>query len=113
MLATKVEEVIKVTLDDGRIIECRPLKIKYLREFMARIADLSEILDDNVESLEVLLDCSAIAMRQYVRDGIPKEELEEILDLPMMYRIVEGASGIKLDDGEEGKAQERGRAGTN
>jgi hypothetical protein len=43
------------------------------------------------------LDCCEIALRQYVKGGIPKEELEELLDLPTMYRIVEGASGIVLD----------------
>ena len=39
-MATKVIETIKVTLDDGKEIECKPLKIKFLREFMAKIADL-------------------------------------------------------------------------
>lgn len=100
-MATKVVEVVKVTLDDGRIIECKPLKIKYLREFMDRIDGLSEVADDNAASLGLLIDCCEIAMRQYTRDGIPKEELEELLDLPSVYRIIEGASGIKLD--EEGK----------
>ena len=100
-MATKVQEAIKVTLDDGRVIECKPLKIKYLREFMNRIDGLSQVADDNDASLDLLVDCCEIAMRQYVRGGIPKEELDEILDLPSIYRIIEGASGIKLD--EEGK----------
>jgi hypothetical protein len=97
-MATTVVDVIKVTLDDERVIECKPLKIKYLREFMTRITDLQDVVSDNVASLDVLLDCCEIALRQYVKGGIPKEDLEELLDLPTMYRIVEGASGIVLDE---------------
>lgn len=100
-MATKVVDVIKVTLDDERVLECKPLKIKYLREFMERITDLQEVVADNVASLDIMLDCSEIAIRQYVKGGIPREELEELLDLPTMYRIIEGASGIVLDDQDE------------
>lgn len=96
-MATKVVDIVKVTLDDGRVIECKPLKIKYLREFMERISDLGEVLTDNVQSIDVLRDCCEIALRQYVKGGIPQEDLEELLDLPTMYRIIEGASGIVLD----------------
>lgn len=97
-MATKVIDIIKVTLDDGRVLECKPLKIKYLRDFMARVADLQKVMEDNVASLDVLLDCCEIAIQQYVEGGIAREELEVLLDLPTMYRIVEGASGIVLDE---------------
>ena len=104
-MATKVVEVVKVTLDDGRVIECKSLKIKYLRDFMTRIADLQEVATDNVASIDVLLDCCEIALRQYVKGGIAKEDLEELLDLPTMYRIIEGASGIVLDAEDENPNQ--------
>ena len=98
-MATKVIETIKVTLDDGKEIECKPLKIKFLREFMAKIADLQGVVDDNAKSLDVIIDCSEIALRQYLKsEEYSKDELEDLLDLPTMYRIIEGASGIVLDD---------------
>ena len=97
-MATKVIDVIKVKLDDGTEIECKPLKIKYLREFMKTIADLQGIEADNVKSLEVIIACAEIAMGQYMNGDFNKEKLEDLLDLPTMYRIIEGASGIKLDD---------------
>jgi hypothetical protein len=97
-LATTVVDVIKVKFDDGREIEARPLKVKYLRRFMEEIKRLDGNADDNVAVIDVLLDCCTIAMEQYMKEPITKEELEAILDLPMMYRIVEGASGIVLDD---------------
>jgi hypothetical protein len=98
-MATTVVNVVKISLDDDKYkdIECKSLKVKYLREFMTRISDLQDVVTDNVASIDVLLDCCEIALRQYVKGGIPKEELEELLDLPTMYRIVEGASGIVLD----------------
>lgn len=97
-MATRVIDVVKVKLDDGREIECKPLKIKYLREFMKVIADLQGVVDDNVKSLDILLQCCEIALTQYLKETYTGEELEELLDLPTMYRIVEGASGIVLDD---------------
>lgn len=100
-MATTVIDVVEVTLDDERVLKCKPLKIKYLREFMARISDLQGVVDDNVESLEIIFDCCEIALRQYVKGGVPREDLEELLDLPTMYRIIEGASGIVLDDNDE------------
>lgn len=100
-MATKVIDVVSVKLDDGVTLECKPLKIKYLRRFMERIADLSGLVDDNVKSLDVIFDCCAIAVEQYAKDVWTREELEELLDLPTMYRIIEGASGIVLDDKSE------------
>lgn len=96
-MATTVVDVITVDLD-GKTIECKPLKIKYLRRFMERIAALSEVVDDNIGSIDILMDVCGIALEQYTKKTWETEELEEVLDLPLMYRIVEGASGIVLDD---------------
>lgn len=98
-MATTVVDVIKVTLDDERVIACKPLKIKYLRPFMERISDLQELkASDNAASLDILVDCCEIALQQYIKGGIAREDLEDLLDLPTMYRIIEGASNIVLDD---------------
>lgn len=97
-MATKVIDVITVELDDGTKIECKPLKIRYLREFMAVIANLQGVADDNAKSLDVIIQCSEIALKQYLKEEYTKEALEDLLDLPTMYRIIEGASGIILDD---------------
>lgn len=96
-MATNVVDIVTVTLDDGIKLECKPLKIKYLRKFMERISDLSAIVEDNVKSLDVITDCCEIALEQYAKDRWTRDELEELLDLPTMYRIIEGASGIVLD----------------
>jgi hypothetical protein len=37
-------------------------------------------------------------MKQYNEDYATKEKLEEVIDLPTVYKIIEVASGIKLND---------------
>lgn len=100
-MATKVVDVISVTLDDETVLECKPLKIKYLRKFMDRISNLSELVDDNVKSIDLITDCTEIALEQYAPGKYTRDNLEELLDLPIMYRIIEGASGIVLDNSDE------------
>lgn len=102
-MATTVLEIIKVEFDDGTKIDCKPLKIKNLRKFMEKIAKLtdSEVATDNDKSFDVLLECSQIALEQYTKKEYTKDELEEILDLPTMYRIIEGASGIVIDEKDD------------
>ena len=100
-VATQIIDPVTVTLDDGTELACKPLKIKYLREFMNVIGTLSEVVNDDEKSLDILIDCCVIAFKQYAPPGKNKEELEEILDMPQIYRIIEGASGIVIDGAAE------------
>lgn len=96
---TTVHQAKTVTLMDGTEISVRPLKISLLRSFMVKFTELSEVADDNEKSMDVLMECVAIAMKQYKPElAENKEALEELFDLPTVYEIVEEASGIKLGD---------------
>lgn len=102
-MATSVFEKQSVTLFSGKKVELRPLKISVLRDFMKRFDDLTKVVDDNQKSMDVILDCIAISMRQYNAELSDKheggrEELEDELDMPTAYKIIEVAAGIKLDD---------------
>lgn len=100
-MAITVNEEKTIILIDGTEIKARPLKISLLREFMNKIDKLSEVADDNDKSIDVLLECVKIALKQYKPELITEEAakvLEEILDLPTIYRIVEEASGVKLGE---------------
>jgi hypothetical protein len=49
--------------------------------------------------MNILVECVQIAMKQYkpeLADDI--SALEEVLDLPTVYNIIEAASGVKLSD---------------
>ena len=98
-MATTVYETIDIELLDGTKVRMRPLKISLLREFMNRFADISEVADDNDKSMDILLECVQIAMRQYAPDlATDRERLEDSIDLPSVYKVIEAASGIKFDD---------------
>lgn len=98
-MATVVNEAKKIQLIDGTKIEIRPLKISLLKPFMARFEKIADVAADNAKSMDILMDCVQIAMKQYAPDiADDKEKLEDNLDLPTVYKIVEEASGVKLAD---------------
>lgn len=99
-MATSVYETVEIELQDGTKIEIKPLKIKILREFMKEFQKIGDekIAEDNLESIDLLLSCTAIAMKQYSPELATKEKLEEAIDLPTIYKVIEVAAGIKLND---------------
>ena len=98
-MATSVYETSEIELLDGTKIKMRPLKISLLREFMKKFEDIAKVADSNDKSMDVLIDCVQIAMKQYAPDlSTDREKLEDNIDLPSVYKVVEAASGIKFDD---------------
>ena len=98
-MATTVHEEKEITLIDGTKIKVRPLKISLLRKFMKKFEGLSEVQDDNDKSMTLLIECVQIAMQQYKPElGENIEQIEELIDLPTVYSIIEAASGVNLSD---------------
>lgn len=87
-----------VVLIDGTKVEVRPLKISLLKDFMKKFADLSGVAEDNDKSMDILLDCVEIAFKQYLKEPITREALEDNIDLPTVYEVIDAASGIQLTD---------------
>jgi hypothetical protein len=88
-----------ITLIDGTEIAVRPLKLSLLRPFMAKFALLAEASSDNDKSMDILIDCAQIAMKQFKPDlAEDKAALEELLDLPTVYEIIDAASGVPNND---------------
>lgn len=98
-MATTVNETKTVSLMDGTSIEVRPLKISLLREFMKKFEGIAAVADNNDKSMNLLIECVQIALKQYKPElAGDAKALEEVLDLPTVYKIVEEASGITLGD---------------
>jgi hypothetical protein len=98
-MATTINEEKQVTLLDGTVINIRPLKISLLRPFMLKFEGLAEVADNNDKSMNLLMECVQIALKQYAPETATDiKALEELLDLPTVYKIVEEASGIKLGE---------------
>lgn len=111
-MATTVYETTDIELLDGTKIKMRPLKISLLREFMNRFEGIGEVADSNDKSMDVLMDCVQIAMRQYAPDlSTDRDRLEDNIDLPGVYKVIEAAAGIKLDD--QGNVLTAGTLGRN
>ena len=99
-MATSVYEIVEIELMDGTKVSMRPLKISLLRDFMKEFQKISDedISEDNIKSMDLLLNCATIAMKQYNEELATKEKMEDIVDLPTVYKIIEVAAGIKLND---------------
>lgn len=97
-MATTVNEKKVLTLIDGTQIEVRPLKISLLREFMKKFEQIAKVADNNDKSMDILMECVQIAMRQYNPEmAVDAKTLEDNLDLPTVYKIVEEASGVNMN----------------
>lgn len=99
-MPTTINEEKTITLLDGSTINARPLKISLLREFMNTFEKIADVADSNDKSMDLLMDCVKVALKQYSPELAAKSasDLEEVLDLPTVYEIVDVASGIKLGD---------------
>jgi inhibitor of KinA sporulation pathway (predicted exonuclease) len=98
-MATTVNEEKEITLIDGTKITVRPLKISLLRPFMKKFEGIADVAEDNEKSMTLLMECVQIAMQQYKPElAADAAALEENLDLPTVYKIVEAASGVNLSD---------------
>lgn len=100
-MATTVNETTKIKLIDGTSIEVRPLKISLLRDFMKKFEGIAKVAEDNDKSMSLLMECVQIAMKQYkpeLSDDLAA--LEENLDLPTVYKIIEEASGVKISESD-------------
>jgi hypothetical protein len=96
-MTTTINENNTLTLIDGTEISVRPLKISLLRPFMKKFDGIAKVADDNDKSMTLLMECVQIAMQQYAPD-LSKDlaKLEDNVDLPTVYKIVEAASGVNL-----------------
>jgi hypothetical protein len=55
------------------------------------------------ESLQILSECARIAMQQYYPSIKTIEDLEDSVNLPTIYKILDVAAGIKIDKNKEEK----------
>jgi hypothetical protein len=98
-MSTTINEPKTVELLDGTKITVRPLKISLLRPFMTKFEGIAEVADSNEKSMTLLVECVQIALQQFAPElAKDSKALEELLDLPTVYKIVEEASGIKLSE---------------
>jgi hypothetical protein len=108
-MATMVYESTTIKLVDNTEVYITPLKIKFLREFMEAFEKLDSI-SDNEDAVGVLAECARIAMKQYYPSIKTIEDLEDNLDMPTVYKIIDIAAGIKVNEDKSEPVKEQAKS---
>lgn len=116
MPAKTVYDEVDIILQGGKEITLRPLPIGLLKKFMKvweKLGDVTELTEEEAQfhTFDVFLNCAGVAISREFSDKFEKpvgadgtlseayrEYLEETLDTPTIYKIIEIASGIDLND---------------
>tara|TARA_B110000259_G_scaffold188458_1_gene247695 strand:+ start:2137 stop:2829 length:693 start_codon:yes stop_codon:yes gene_type:complete len=104
-MATRVYKSGIVKTIDGLSIPVRPLKIKYLRDFMINF-ELLKVYQgiDEQKALAFLVESIVIAMRQYSPDMDTTEKVEDSFDVQTLYDILNFAADISVESKKESSA---------
>jgi hypothetical protein len=105
-MATQIYDFETLELLDGTELHLSPLKIKYLREFMDTFGQVRESPDEE-DAVQNLLSCVAVAMKQYAPEIKTIEQIEDLVNMPMVYKILDIAAGIKMSEASEDSVREQ------
>lgn len=105
-MPTQIYDNTIVTLIDGTELYITPLKIKYLKLFMQEFERVKKSKNDD-EAIDALAYCTTIMMRQYYPEIKTQQQLEDRIDLPTIYKILEYSAGIKINDKSEEPVKEQ------
>jgi hypothetical protein len=106
-MATTIYNTQIVQIFDGTELEIIPLKIKYLREFMTAFDNVKLAKDDDA-AMQVLVECTRICMKQYYPEiSISVDQIEDNVDMPTVYKILDVAAGIKINRTSEEPVKEQ------
>lgn len=111
-MATTVYTVEEIVLQSGREITLRPNSISLQRKFMKAFKEVirsnttpDEEDDrdpfDQEDTFDQMVNLAAICLKNIapdLADADSREELEDELDEPTVYKIIEVCGGIKLND---------------
>lgn len=100
IMATEIYKSEIVTLIDGTELYITPLKLKYLRQFMVKFQGVKESTNE-MDTMEALSQCALVTMKQFCPDITTIEDLEDNINLPAIYRILDVSAGIKIDGSNE------------
>jgi hypothetical protein len=97
-MPTEIYKLDYVYTIDQMEIEVSPLRIKYLKELMNRFETI-KISKNDEEAITVMTECVRIAMQQYYPNfSNSREDVEENFDLATIYKILDAAAGIKINE---------------
>jgi hypothetical protein len=99
-MATTIYESGTVYLIDGTELYITPLKLKYLREFMKAFEQVKAAVGDEA-AISALAECARVCMKQFCPSIKTIEDLEDSVDLPTIYKILDISADIKINEDKE------------
>lgn len=93
-------ETDTVYLFDGTEVTLSPLKLKYLKKFM-KIFGLIDFVKDQAQAINVLSECAIVCIQQDYPIIQTKDQLEDLVDLHTVYKILDICAGVKIDPTKE------------
>lgn len=100
-MATKVYESIEIQLENGENVEIKPLPIKSLRKFMEVINNMPEDGESELGVMDTFIDGAVVCLQGLHPEKygeMSKDDIEELLTVPTMLKILEVAGGLKSAD---------------
>lgn len=101
-MATKVYDTLEITLENGDVVELKPLSIKSLRKFMAVINKMGDdSVDTEMGAMDIFLEGAVVCLKGLYPEKyaeLPVEDIEDLLTVPTMMKILEVAGGLKTTD---------------
>lgn len=101
-MATRIYETVEIELEDGKTVIIKPLPIKSLRKFMDIIDGASaERLETEGDLMDVFIQACVHclqALHPKLFAEKTSEEIEELVTLPTVMKILEVAGGLKTSD---------------
>ena len=99
-MPTEIYKTSTIELFDGTELYITPLKIKYLKLFLEEFENVKKSNSDD-EAIHYLSKCATITMRQYYPSIKTQEELEDNIDMPTIYKLLDFSAGIKINEKSE------------
>ncbi len=100
IVPTEIYKTSIIELFDGTELYITPLKIKYLKLFLEEFENVKTSKNDD-EAINYLSKCATITMRQYYPSIKTQEELEDNIDMPTIYKLLDYSAGIKINEKSE------------
>ncbi len=105
-MPTEIYKTSIIELFDGTELYITPLKIKYLKLFLQEFENVKTSQND-IEAIDYLCKCATITMRQYCPSIKTQEQLEDNIDMPTIYKLLDYSAGIKINDKSEEPVKEQ------
>lgn len=108
IVPTEIYKTSIIELFDGTELYITPLKIKYLKLFLEEFENVKKSKNDE-EAISYLSKCATITMRQYYPSIKTQEQLEDNIDMPTIYKLLDYSAGIRINENSEEPVKEQAK----